>query len=168
MKKLGIFWGLVLLLSFSRAQTDFSGLKNYILEKHPEMDLQDKLIMVNVWTSDNADSRKLNKEMQRCFNIFKVAYLKNGVRSVAFVSINIDPIVSTGEITCSRDSVSSKHYFNEPQGFSSPILKNLAISKLPGTILFNSQGEILYRDFPLEQVQSNLVYQITRRPEHQQ
>ena len=77
--------------TFLNAQSDvYLKLKNAIKENHPEINLENKLIAVNVWSANNPESREVNKQLNRVYTIYEFAKLKGGLKGLVCVTINKD------------------------------------------------------------------------------
>jgi len=91
MRKLSFIFLLSTIATFLNAQSDvYLKLKNAIKENHPEINLENKLIAVNVWSANNPESREVNKQLNRVYTIYEFAKLKGGLKGLVCVTINKD------------------------------------------------------------------------------
>ena len=62
---------------FSQSSGTYDQIVNFIHQKHPEINTENKLIALCVWSSDNAESRETNKEYNRLYHVYQEAILKD-------------------------------------------------------------------------------------------
>lgn len=150
------------LMHFSvNAQTlNGTDIRNTALELIPELDLQNKILFINVWQSGDIESRENNKEFLRVSDIYHKAKLKNGSQGVAFVNICIDNDLYTWVISTKRDSIASKYNLeNTTQKYKS--LVNYFDHK-PGSLVIGNDGAIIYKDLKKEDCFKLFLSLITR------
>ena len=86
---------------------DGTELRNTTMELIPELDLQNKILFVNLWKSDDLESRENNKEFLRVSNIYKQGKLKNGTSGVAYINLCLDNELYNWIVSVKKDGIES-------------------------------------------------------------
>lgn len=153
---------LILLLSFltfqlsSDAQSEFySKLKSLIQEKHPEIDLSQKLIGCVVWSINDAESRDQNKSFERTMNVYENAKLKGGSKGVVFLSVNKENLSAEANIILQKDGIVKLFPIKIEE------LKDSDLESIKN-IVFDSAGYEVYRDLSNPTIYSSINKLITR------
>ncbi len=150
------------LIHFSANAQALNGteIRNIALELIPELDLQNKILFVNVWQSSSIDSRENNKEFLRVSDIYYKAKLKNGSKGVAYINICLDNELYTWVLSTKRDSIVSKYNLeNSTQKYKS--LVNYFDGN-PGSLVIGNDGAIISKDLKKEDCFKLFLSLITR------
>ena len=139
-KKLILLCGLMFSLQFSKAQNTEANYRSLIQKAISGIDLENKILFINVWQSGDFESRANNKEFIRVSNIYKKAKLKNGLKGVEYINISLDQLVSW-EIALKRDTIISDHSLENSSGKYDAILKEFNFKT--GSVVVNSNGEVI-------------------------
>jgi hypothetical protein len=151
MKKLVLFF--LLLSSGLFAQENlFHKIKGEIIKEHPDIVWEDKLLIVNVWSVSDQQSREANVQLNKVVNVYEHARLKGGRKGVIGVVVCKDNDEKMEIITLGKDEVV------KPKRVSSPLLKSEGFSN----IVFDSEGNEVERDIPSKSVFSSIQKLITR------
>lgn len=133
----------------------YEKLKKMIVETHPEIKLENRLIAFNTWSVDNSESREANKSFEKVCSVYEFARLKGGSKGIIVVAINKDNLSSTANITYTKDGISK---------LISVKLEDLAggetITDSNG--VFDSSGNEIYRNLSSENIYSSINHLITR------
>ncbi|PBQ34396.1 hypothetical protein CNR22_22330 [Sphingobacteriaceae bacterium] len=155
MKKILLTFCLITVGLFAQAQTNlFSNLKRIISETAPEINIDNKLIAMNVWSLDNMESREANKSFEKAYGVYEVAILKGGRKGLIVLAINKDELTSEAVITLKKDGVTK--------------MISVKLSELPGldantsNLVFDKDGNEIYRNLSSPNVFSSINHLITR------
>lgn len=138
--------------SFNKApmNDDYSNLTSIIKNKNAQFLLEDKLLLVTFWSSNNAESREMNKEALRVYKIYKYAKLKGGVKGVSLFTVSSDSDKKNWEIALNRDNLNDETNHVEQKGLNSDLFKALKVNQVPFNILYDSNGNELARNITSE------------------
>ena len=143
-----------------RAQVTGDDFRNTAAALIPELNLDNKILFINVWQSSNINSRENNKEFLRVSNIYSSAKLKNGLKGVVYVNLSLDKDTYMWMMSVKRDSIAS------PYNLESTTAKNESLAKLfgdfTGNVIVGSDGTILAKDIKKEKCFSLFRSLITR------
>jgi hypothetical protein len=142
-------------LCFS-AQTElYQKIKKVIIETHPEIITDNRLIALNVWNVSDLDSREANKNFDKAYKVYEYAKLKGGVKGMIAVAVNTDNLSNVATIAFTKDSVTK---------LISLKAEDLNASEIQGikNIVFDSSGEIVYKDLPPKKISEMINQLITR------
>lgn len=156
MKKLFLIISTFFLSTFLNAQSDlYVKIKKVLQQTHPELVTDNKLIAINIWSVEDANSRETNKSFEKTYTVYEFARLKGGLRGIVFVALNLDNLSSTATITLSKDGVikSISLKAEDVEGLNSYEIEN---------IVFDSTGNFVYKNLPPSTVFSSIQSLITR------
>ena len=154
-KKLLLTLSLITFGLFAQSQTNlFSNVKRIIAESHPEINLDNKLIALNVWSVDNSESREANKSFEKAYNIYEVAILKGGRKGIVVLAVSKDELSSEAVITLKKDGVTKmiSVKLNELEGLDAGT----------SNIIFDGEGHEVYKNLSSPNVFSSIQHLITR------
>lgn len=137
-----------LAVSGMKAQVSGNDYRNAVASLIPDLNLENKILFINVWQSSNLDARENNKEFLRVSNIYKAAKLKNGLKGVTYVNLSLDKDTYMWLMSIKRDSIVSDYNLENTTN------KYDALSKLfndySGNVIIGSDGTILAKDIKKE------------------
>ncbi len=139
---------LLLIAPFIKSQTEGLEVRNKIQFAIPDLNLENKILFINVWQSGDFLSRQNNKEFLRVSEIYKGAKLKNGLKGVCYINISLDNDNTIWEISLKKDSVMSHNSFNTDSKRFDEVLKYFG--NKTGSRIVNSNGEIVSKDVKKE------------------
>jgi hypothetical protein len=150
------------LLHFSVNAQTFNGtdIRNTALDLIPEVDLQNKILFINVWQSASIESRENNKEFLRVSDIYHKAKLKNGSQGVVFINICLDNDLYTWILSTKRDSITSKYNLENTTQKYKPLLNYF--DHKPGSLVIGNDGTIISKDLKKEDCFKLFLSLITR------
>ncbi len=135
-------------------------IRNTSLELIPDLDLQNKILFINVWRSSDIISRENNKEFLRVSNIYHQAKLKNGTGGVAFITLCLDNELYNWVICTKKDSIVSNYNLeNSTEQYKAAA--NYFDNK-PGSLVIGADGSIIAKDLKKEDCFSLFRSLITR------
>jgi len=141
---------IILFAGFNSLNAQVSGndYRNAVAGLLPDLNLDNKILFINVWQASNIDSRENNKEFLRVSNIYSVAKLKNGSKGVAFINLSLDKDLFMWMQSVKKDSVASNYTLDNTSA------KYEAITKLfgdfTGNVIVGADGNILAKDIKKE------------------
>lgn len=152
MKKhfLPLLMSFILLSGFNSLNAQVSGFdyRKAVIDLLPEVNLDNKILFINVWQSSDINSRENNKEFLRVSNIYSAAKLKNGNQGVTYINLSLDKDLYMWMMSVKKDSVSSKGTLDNTTS------KYEAITKLfgdfTGNVIVGSDGNIIAKDIKKE------------------
>ena len=125
-----------------KSQVDFGlEIRNTAVSLVPELDLMNKILFINVWRSDDHESRENNKEFLRVSNIYSQAKLKNGSSGVAYVNICLDHELHTWVMSIKKDEIVSKFSLENSGDNYKTLVKYFDGN--PGSIVIGNDGATL-------------------------
>jgi hypothetical protein len=156
MKKLSLTLILLVFTLMTNAQaTVFFKVKEAINLTHPEINLENKLIALTIWSVGDAESRETNKSFDKACKVYELAKLKGGSNGIVAVSFNKENLSSMASIAFQKDGITKV-----------VALKLEDVPELNGAqfsnMVFNSDGVLVYKDLPASKVFESINNLITR------
>jgi len=157
MKYIVFSFALLFLSNSIRSQNEqlFKGLKQTLQTRHPEVQLEDKLIAVNFWSVSDESSRKANASFEKACSTYSVAKLKGGKKGLVVILINKDDLDDLSVISLNKEGITCCYSFK---------LSDLQKQSLgePGNLVFNANGDLLFSNLNPEQIFPSIHSLITR------
>ena len=142
---------------------DFTKVTAHLIKNFPETNINEKLILVSFWSSENFESRSGNLDLMEIWNIYKAAHLKNGRKGVVFYAVSADTDKVKWDIACKKDGMARVINFCDGKGMSSELISDLNVKSLPHNILFDSNGKVIAVNLKTQEVIKTVFnQQITR------
>jgi len=158
MKKiiLNLVFGLFLISFASKAQNpSYMQLVSIVQSKLPSLDVNNKIIVINVWSAANNVSRETNKEFDKAYKLWEFAKLKNGNKGVVVISCNVDD-ATTANIATTKDGISKLINVNKADY---DFLKNVSVGT---SIVFDNTATKVYEDLSADKIFNSFNKLITR------
>lgn len=97
---------LVLLTVLATAQDNlYKKIKDRLRAEHPELKTENKLLVVNFWSAEDALSREANQQLNKAYSTYEFAKLKGGLKGMIGVMISLNEEISLNDITIGKDKV---------------------------------------------------------------
>lgn len=129
-------------------------IKKLVMETHPEISTDNRLIAFNIWSMEDAESREANKGFEKAYYTYEYARLKGGSRGIIVISVSREELSPEAVITLSKDGISK--------------LLRLKLSDIEGlepgvfNAVYDSNGNEVYRNLGAASVYSSVNHLITR------
>ena len=152
MRKITLTFLFVALSVILNAQSDlFSKVKKSLKETHPEVNFDNHLIAVNVWSANDAASREANKQFNKVYGIYEFAKLKGGLKGLICVTIN-------------KDGESASIILNKDGATKLIQLSNIDVSALNSNTnsVFDENGVEVYKNISSDKIFESINKLITR------
>lgn len=151
MRKLSLILFFSAITTILNAQSDlFLKVKKAIQENHPEISLQNRLIGVNIWSANNAESREANKQFNSVYKIYEFAKLQGGRKGLICVTINKEG--DAASIILNKDGATKLIQLN-----------NFDVSAITNSnFVFDEQGTEVYKNISSEKIFESINKLITR------
>ncbi|MBL7921604.1 MAG: hypothetical protein JNJ40_14915 [Bacteroidia bacterium] len=151
MRKITLTFLFVALSVILNAQSDlFSKVKKSLKETHPEVNFDNHLIAVNVWSANDAASREANKQFNKVYGIYEFAKLKGGLKGLICVAINKDG--ESASIILTKDGATKVIQLNSIE------LTGVA----NGNVVYDDNGVEVYKNIANDKVFESINKLITR------
>lgn len=137
----------VFLLAFFnpiKGQVSGDDFRNTTASLIPEVNLENKILFINVWQSSNLESRENNKEFLRVSNIYQGAKLKNGLKGVVYVNLSLDKDTYMWMMSIKRDGIASSYNLENTTGKYDALAK--LFGDFTGSVVVGSDGKIIAKD----------------------
>ena len=121
---------------------DYNSLVSYI-QTYTKEDPKDKIIMVNIWSVSDKNSRDGNIDLNNTITIYKNAKLKNGSKGVIGIVICIDNDQVTNNIALKKDGINTLIRINAADVAQSILLNGKTAGYNVG---FDSNGNVLFEN----------------------
>ena len=149
---------------FVYSQTvDYFTIKNVISKVYPEINFNNKLLAISVWSSSDIVSRELNKEFHKTWFTYQEAKLKGGLKGVIFISICSDEDELNFRIAEKKDAISYSYTICDFQSYKQK--GKLATMKLDSSVknlVFDFNGNLIYQNLEMSTVFKSFNNLITR------
>jgi hypothetical protein len=156
MKRNVIFFCALFFCLVSGAQNPlYLKIRQILVEEHPELSLNDKLIAYTAWSLEDAESRALNQGFDDVYGIYQVAKLKGGAKGLIVVSIHLDGTDATAATTLYHDGAKKVILID-----GSRLRQEL--KGAPANMVFDSAGREVYRNLSTADVRASINKLITR------
>lgn len=133
----------------------FLKIKEILIAEHPEIALNDKLIAFNSWSLEDVEGRERNKSFDNVYDIYEWAKLKGGKKGLVVVSIHQDGSTPTASTTLYHDGIRKLILI------SGQSLKEV-LRGAPSNMVFDSEGNEVYRNLQTDEVRGSVNKLITR------
>lgn len=130
-------------------------IKELIRIQFPQVETENKLIAINIWSPSDNESRACNQAFENTFNTFKDARLKGGQRGLILVLLvkeNLDPTAFT---LLKKDGVQCALVYSLSDAGNPSLFKYK-------NAVFASDGEVLYKNLYSDNIFSSVQSLITR------
>ena len=133
----------------------YQEIKQVIQEKHPELNLNEKLIGCVIWSMNDADSNEQLKSFEKALKVFENAKLKGGSKGIVMLAVNKDNLSTESTIILQKEGILQliPVTLNEFAAIDRSLLHN---------IVFDSTGTEVYKDLESSNVFSSINKLITR------
>jgi hypothetical protein len=158
MKKIGLFFILSLVFasfSFKAQNPSYNQLVSIINTKMPGLNVDNKLIAFQVWSTADVKSRDANKEFDRMYTIYENVKFKDAHKGTIVVSCNIDD-ETTGNITATKDGIKKVISINKSE-FN--FLNNLTSGS---NLMYDNTTNKVYENLPAEKIWNSYTQLIIR------
>jgi len=141
--------------SISAQNAMFTQIKQLINEKHPEIELSQKLIGFVVWSSSDITSRDCLKSFNKTVTVYNQARLKGGLQGIEIIAINRDNLSSEALVVLEKEKITKliPVKLEELNGVEIGQIKN---------VIFDSSGNEVYRNLTESTIFSSINKLITR------
>lgn len=110
--------------------------------QHALKDLCGKMVVVEFWEANNAESRRNHFTLQQLFNKYKdVAF--NAGDGLAVFSVSIDVDAAIWKQAIKEDGLTFQAMVNDPAGWMAESIADYQVSSLPKYFLINEKGIII-------------------------
>ncbi len=120
----------------------FKKLKEQIKKEHPEINVENKLFVVNVWSANDAKSRESNTQVNKAYTVFEHAKLKGGLKGMIGVLVCEGNDKSAETIILFKDKVIKPIVLNENAGFNFQGISNIIFDAAGNTVKKNVTTDI--------------------------
>ncbi len=107
--------------------------------------LKGRITCVYFWSSWNPACRKLNPELVKVYETYRVKLQKSAIR-FDIASVSIDTRKELWEVAIKQDYLHWKYHFCDFKGWDSPLVKEFKVGRIPTNILLNENGEVVGKD----------------------
>lgn len=153
MKKLFVFI-LILFFNSSYCQSiDYNKITSVLQAKFPEINFNNKLLTITVWSSSDAESREMNKEMLKTYKTYQGARLSGGLKGMIFISISTDNQEVNYTIATKKDLDNYEYVLCDFNSFEKiGLLSELGIDSSVKNMVFNTSGTQLFKNIETNQI----------------
>lgn len=158
-----VFLFLFLSVHFFAQEANYGNIISTLKVQYPEIDFNEKLVSVIVWNSKDVQSREMNKEMYRVWQIYQEAKLTGGHKGVIFISISSD--LEETPYTIARNKDLNKYSFSicDFKSFhKGGKLAQMGFSKPNSNVVYDSNGKLIFSNLATEDIFKSFNHLITR------
>jgi hypothetical protein len=119
----------------------FKKIKEQVKKEHPEMNVENKLLVINVWSVKDAKSREANSQINKAYTIYEYAKLKGGVKGMIGVLFCTDNDLSTETIILNKDKTTKPIVLNDNAGINLQGISNM---------IFDSTGNVVAKNITVD------------------
>lgn len=135
----------VLFAGISIAQDNlYKKIKDRLRAEHPELKTENKLLVVNFWSAEDAISREANIQLNKAYSTYEFAKLKGGSKGMIGVMISLNEEISLNDITIGKDKV-NKNISLTSSGLDAGSHKTI-IYDSNGNLMKESAGTELFKE----------------------
>ncbi len=156
----GLLLKLFVIINFCGfAQTaNFQDVKSFIQTYVSDVNLDNKLIALQVWSINSKESREQNKAFDKAYKTFEWAKLKGGNKGIMCVTICLDQS-STATIAFTKDGITKLKTISIQDISTVSSFQNITSTY---NIVFDNKGQKVYESIPSEKIFSSIHQLITR------
>ena len=143
----------------ANAQSNLYSKVNSFLSAQTKEVVANRMIAINVWSSNNKNSRDLNAEFEKVYKTYEYAKLKGGNKGIIVLNVNLDNDVVNSNITAKKDGITKSITIPNDNG---EILKELKGKSSGYNIVFDSNGNVVYENLTNGNVFNSIHQLITR------
>lgn len=124
----------------------------YILKNSGNTELKNKLLAINIWSSNNLESRSCNKNLDKATFTYQYAKLKGGLKGLVAFDICLDAATNTIQIIRVKDGIKYLQVLNN----------DTSLQLKEGNLLFDSNGQLVANDLQSSAIYETIHQLITR------
>ncbi len=163
MKKIALISFLLFSLIIKSQTIDYAAIKKAVVSSYPEIDFNNRLLIISVWNSTDVLSRDMNKEFYRTYQVYRNAKLTGGVKGVIFISISNDTNEMNFKIAEKKDGLNYEFTMSDFKGYvSNSKLANMQLDKSISNIVFDTNGKLVYQNLETTTIFKSFNTLITR------
>jgi len=132
-------------------QNSFEKIKNELMKNHPEVLLDNKIIIVNYWSVNDQSNKEANLELNKTVTVFEHAKLKGGKKGVIGVIVCSDSNKTGVEVSLNKGNLLKPYLLGGD--FSESVNKN---------IVYDAEGNIVYKNLSASELFDSIQQLITR------
>jgi hypothetical protein len=141
------------------AQTaSFADVRTLIQSQADGIDLNNRLVALQVWSVNSPESREQNKAFDKTFTTFEWAKLKGGKHGIVCITVCIDPS-SSATIAFTKDGITKLKTISKQDVAYLTSLQSLNASY---NVVFDANGQKVYESLPSGKIYSSIQQLITR------
>jgi hypothetical protein len=125
---------------------------SHALKHSSGIDLQNKIIVVNIWSTTNTESRNCNKAISKTMQMYQYAKLKGGTKGIVTFDICLDDLLNAAQIIRAKDEVTNSILLSNEQ--------NLQLKE--SNFVFDSFGKLIFQNIPAASINESIHQLITR------
>lgn len=148
--------GIILLFfatNFSAQENLFQKVKEQLKKEHPEIKLDNKLIMISTWSAEDTKSREANMAINKTLTVYGGAKLKGGAWGIIGVLICKDEDPNMATLTLNKDKVDKPVSVLAGNGINTTGFTN---------IVYDVSGKEIYKNIAPENIYESIHQLITR------
>jgi G:T/U-mismatch repair DNA glycosylase len=156
----GLLLKLFVIINFCGfAQTaNFQDVKSLVQTYVSDVNLDNKLIALQVWSVNSKESREQNKAFDKAYKTFEWARLKGGNKGILCVTLCLDQS-STATIAFTKDGITTLKTISIQDISNTASFQNLTSTY---NIVFDNKGQKVYESIPSTKIFSSIQQLITR------
>jgi len=153
MKKTATIILFFLVSNFFSQENLFQKVKEQLKKDHPEIKLDNKLILINTWSINDAKSRETNIQVNKTLTVYGGSKLKGGAWGIIAVLICKDGDLNNAAVTLNKDQVNKPLVINAAADLNTAGFTN---------IVFDAAGKEIYKNISPENIYESIHQLITR------
>lgn len=146
---------------FSQSAGTYNQIIAFLHQAHPEISTENKLIVLNVWSSDDAASRETNKAFKGLHDTYDGAILKDSRKGMVFISVSTDKDEVTYTIALQKDGISNCVTYCDFKGRYDGVIKSLQLGAA-NNVVYSGKGELLFGNLDHTNARSSIISLLTR------
>jgi hypothetical protein len=126
-------------------------------------DINDKVILIHLWSNNNAQSIENLKSYKEAQEIYQKAFFnKHAKKGLVVISICIDAQKANASVINKELLPNSEYSFVENKGLKSELLQKQNLQTLSSNLIVDGEKNIIFRNFDVTTTKSKLGSMLTR------
>lgn len=159
-----IFLSLFLLTGihgFSQSAGTYNQIIAFLHQAYPEVNTDNKLIVLSVWASNDASSRETNKAFKNLHDTYQGAILKDSRQGMILISMSVDKDEVAYTIALQKDGINNCITYCDYKGRYDGVIKSFNLGAT-SNVVYSSKGELFFSNLDQANAKSSIISLLTR------
>lgn len=146
---------------FGQSDGTYNEIIAFLHQAHPEVNTDNKLIVLSLWASDDAASRETNKTFKSLHDTYKGAILKDSRQGMILISVSADKDEVSYTIALQKDGITDCITYCDFKGRYDGVIRSFKLGAT-NNVVYSSKGELFFSNLDQTNARSSIISLLTR------